>query len=64
MTDVIGHDDAEAVIGLTNQELMDQFGVSLGGSLLPDTAVAEEYVTGGCLLRSTVLRHPRQHGWT
>lgn len=49
MTDVIGHDDAEAVIGLTNQELLDQFGVSLGGSLLPDTAVAEEYVTGGML---------------
>ncbi|WP_206536530.1 G8 domain-containing protein [Halococcus saccharolyticus] len=49
MTDVIGHDDAGAVIGLTNQELMDQFGVSLGGSLLPDTAVGEDYVTGGVL---------------
>jgi hypothetical protein len=48
MADVIDG-DPEDVIGLTNRELMDRFGVATAGSLLPDDADDVPYVAGGQL---------------
>jgi hypothetical protein len=51
-------DDPSATEGLTNQELQDQFGVSVGGALLDSDVVSEPFVDGGYLDPATEENPP------
>jgi len=42
-------DDPNATVGMTNAELMDEYGVAISGALLPDDAVTESFVEGSLL---------------
>lgn len=38
--------DETNLVGLTNAEMQDQYGISIGGALLPDDAVSEPWIEG------------------